>query len=64
MSAQKTALVCLILLLTLLGQAAVQLLPRSSAVLVVRQNRVQVNICLGSRQDDSCTLALKLYQRR
>ena len=44
MSAQKTALVCLIVLVVLLGQVAVQLLPRSTAAVMVRQHRVEVSI--------------------
>jgi hypothetical protein len=64
MSAQKIALVCLMLLLALLGHAAVQLLPRSGAVVIVRQHQWEVNICLASARDESCTLALKVYQKR
>lgn len=59
MSAQKTAFVCLILLMAF--QAAVQLLPRSSAVVVVRRHRVELNICFGLDRNESCTLALKVY---
>jgi hypothetical protein len=60
MSAQKTALVCLILLVVLLGHAAVQLLPQSSAAVIVRQHHVEVSICVMSERNESCTLALKV----
>ena len=64
MSAQKAALVCLIVFVATLGSTFVQLLPRSKAVVIMRQHRLEVNICLGAGRDESCTLALKLYQQR
>jgi hypothetical protein len=65
MSAQKIALVCLMIVFILFANGALQLLPRTSATISVRRDRLTVNVCVRADNSDSrCALLLHVDHGR
>lgn len=64
MSAQKTALVCLMMFAVFLANGLIDLVGRTRAVVSVSSDHVQVSICMRADEQENCTLALEVERGR
>lgn len=64
MSAQKTALVCLMVFAAFLANGLVELAGRARAVVLVSGDRVHVSVCMRAEAQESCTLSLDVEKGR
>ena len=64
MSAQKTALVCLLVFAAFLANGVVELMARMRAVVSVSSDRVEMSVCVRSETTERCAFALQVETRR
>lgn len=64
MSAQKTALVCLVLFTAFVANGVVELMARTRAVVSVSGDRVEVSVCVRGDAAESCAIALEVESSR
>jgi uncharacterized membrane protein YidH (DUF202 family) len=63
MSAQKTALVCLVFVIAILVHDLAQLTTKTRAAILLTQHSLSVTLCLGAQQD-ACALVVSVDRTR
>jgi len=63
-SAQKTAVVCLIVFVALVTNSLVSLIASTRTAVLVGRHSVSVDVCIGAKEGDSCALLVSVQRSR